>query len=81
MAHDESDAEVRGLEQSDIRRDWVVHRVRVRHRALDPVPGQARTRVPGRILRVDDVNRMRRWVDDPGRDNIDYIVDLALATG
>ena len=60
MAHDESDAEVRGLEQSDIRRDWVVHRVRVRHRALDPVPGQARTRVPGRILRVDDVNRMRR---------------------
>jgi hypothetical protein len=80
MAHYESEDAMYGFDGPNIRRDWVVHRVRVRHRALDPVPRQERTSKPGRILRVDDVDRMRRWDDDTGRDYVDYIVDLAPAT-
>jgi len=80
MAHYETEPEVIGFNAPTIRRDWTVHRVRVRHRALDPVPGEHNTFAPGRILRVDDVDRMRRWDDDPGRDYVDYIVDLAPTT-
>lgn len=80
MAHHESEAEALGLDEPGIRRDWVVQRVRVRHRALEPAPGEQGTLAPGRIVSVDDVDRMRRWDDDPGRDYVDYIVDLTPST-
>lgn len=76
MAPYESEPGAPGTDGADIRREWVVRRVRVRHRSLDPVPGQEGMTAPGRILRVDDVDRMRRWDDDTGRDYVDYLVDL-----
>lgn len=74
------EADVLGFDRPRLRSDWVVQRVRVRHRALEPVRGEAGTLAPARILRVDDVDRMRRWDDDPGRDHVDYIVDVTPAT-
>lgn len=64
----------------DIRRDWVVRRLKLQHRALVPVPGRERARRVDNVLRVEDIERMHRWADDTGDDAVTYLLDLQSTT-
>ncbi|MGN6242311.1 MAG: hypothetical protein ACTHQ3_01385 [Motilibacteraceae bacterium] len=64
----------------DIRRDWDVRQLQLQHRTLVPVPGRERERSVGRVLRVDDIERMHRWADDTGDDYVTYLLDLQPTT-
>jgi hypothetical protein len=64
----------------DIRRDWVVRHLKLQHRALVPISGRAREHKVGKVLRVDVIERMRRWADATGDDHVTYLLDLQPTT-
>ena len=62
------------------RRDWRVRQLRVQRRALVPVPGRERDRIVGKVLHVDDIDRMHLWADDTGDDWVIYLLDVQPTT-
>ncbi len=64
----------------DIRRDWDVQQLRIQHRALVPVPGRERERRVGKVLHVEDIERMHRWADATGDGYVTYLLDLQPTT-
>jgi len=65
------------FELPDLRRDWRVNGVKAEHRSL--VPKGDGGSVPGEVRAVFDLDRMRRWEDQPGsRLMVSYVVDLSL---
>jgi hypothetical protein len=68
--------ETEAFELPDIRRDWRVGGLKVEHRELVAAAEFPDSRVPGRILQVDDIPRMLRWADDSRRDHATYLLDL-----
>jgi len=62
----------------DIRRDWRVRKVLVEHRSrVQPTTGGGDS-IVGRVVRVDTIDRMRRWADENGRDHVTYCLDLRI---
>src|ERR1700742_1751164 len=65
----------------DLRTGWYVHRLKIEHRQIDPVPrgpGRALAGQPGKVLRSFDIERMSRWDDDPDPAIMAwYVLDLA----
>jgi len=80
LASYESDSELLGFEEPDIRRDWLVKGVKVEHRPMVPISGRHAPYGPGAIGRVDDVDRMHRWADEAEHELVTYLVDLHVLT-
>ncbi len=59
-----------------IRRDWDVRQLRLQHLGLVGPPGRERERRVGKVLHVDDIERMHRWADDTGDAHVTYLLDL-----
>lgn len=59
-----------------LRRDWVVRNLKLQHRARVPVPGHDRAWNVGKVLRVDNIERMHRWADEKDHDHVTYLLDL-----
>jgi hypothetical protein len=55
-----------------LRRDWVVRHLKLQHRA----PAPQRAGALGKVLRVDEIERMHRWTDEQDRDHVTYLLDL-----
>jgi hypothetical protein len=70
------DYEVSAYDYADLRRDWRVRGLRVEHREFVPSPGPGGGNEPGRILRVDTIDRMLRWGDASRRELAVYLVDV-----
>ena len=64
----------------ELRRDWVVQRLKLQHRALVPVSGHARAWNVDKVLHVDDIKRMHRWADEKSGDHVTYLLDLQVPT-
>lgn len=73
MAEHETDDAV-GL--PDLRRDWVVRRLKLQRRALVPVRGRARAFSVDKVVRVDTIERMHRWADENRDEAVTYLLDL-----
>jgi hypothetical protein len=56
----------------ELRRDWVVRHPKLQHRA----PAAHSSSTLGKVLRVDDIERMHRWTDEKDRDHVTYLLDL-----
>jgi len=73
-----ADYETDALAFPDIRRDWRVGKVLVEHRSrVQPTTGGGDS-IVGRVVRVDTIDRMRRWADENGRDHVTYCLDLRI---
>lgn len=74
--HETGDA----IGSSVLRRDWVVQNLKLQHRALVPVPGLERARKVGKVLQVEDIERMHRWADEKRDAHVTYLLDLQDAS-
>lgn len=73
--------ETEAFDYPDVRRDWLVSRLRLEHRELVASPDFPDTREPGPIIRIDDIPQMLRWADASGRDHTTYLLDLEPVGG
>jgi hypothetical protein len=73
------DFEVDDVGCPGLRRDWTVRRLKVEHREYVPSPSYPGGSEPGRVLRVDTIERMLRWGDASRREHAIYLVDIEPA--
>jgi hypothetical protein len=65
----------------EMRHDWLVRRLKLQHRALASVPGQAMVSSIGRVRHEVAIERMRRWADEQGAGSVTYLLDLQPPSG